>query len=203
MNDTQVDFNPTVAGTGTTLSGSEIAERVKARLPEAVVAVETDRGQTIIEVKRESLLDVCRFLNEDPELFFNYLSDVTNVDNLKRPGKAMRYESIAQLYSIPHNHRIGVRVRMPEDDPTCPSVAGIWRGADWHERESYDLMGIVYEGHPDLRRIMMPDEWIGHPLRKDHPLGGVKSFFYKQDTDPHHGEPPGYVPRIRVQEGDI
>lgn len=195
-------IDPAKPGSGTPLSGAEIAAKVRERFPAAVVAVVEHRGQTMIEVRREDLLPVCRFLHDEPALCFNYLMDVSNCDNLRR-GHPVRFESNLFLYSIPHNHRIGIKTRVPEDDPTCPSVASVWRGAIWHERESYDLMGIVYTGNPDLRRILMPDDWIGHPLRKDYPVGGVKSFFYKRDSDPHHGEPPGMIPRIRVQEGDI
>lgn len=203
MENQTLSFQPLVPGSGQALSGQAIADLVRARFSGSVLAVTEHRGQTVIEVKREDLVEVCRFLHDEPALWFDYLSDVSSVDNLRRPEIPLRFESTVYLYSIPHNHRIAVRVRMPEEDPSCPSVSGIWRGANWHERESYDLMGITYTGHPDLRRIMMPDGWSGHPLRKDYPLGGVKSFFYKRDSNPHYGEPPGFIPRIRVQDGDI
>ena len=89
------------------------------------------------------------------------------------------------------------------ETPEIDSVCDIWSGANWNERETFDLMGIVFVGHPDLRRILLPDDWEGHPLRKDFPAGGTKSFYFKRDSHPRAGEPEGLVPRIQERDSDV
>lgn len=113
-------------------------------------------------VSKEKLLEVCRVLAG--ELGLAYLSFVSAVD---RP-EAGEFEVLYHAYSFDTRKELALKVRVPRDDPRLPSVTGIWDGANWHERETYDLFGIVFEGHPNLRRIMMTDDWIGHPLRKDY-----------------------------------
>jgi NADH-quinone oxidoreductase subunit C len=113
-------------------------------------------------VAREELLDVCRWLRDNPEFDMAYLSFVSAID---WPD---RYEVVYHLRSLSRQHGVTLKVPIPRDDLRAPSVVGLWRGADWHERETYDLFGIVFEGHPDLRRIMMSADWKGHPLRKDY-----------------------------------
>src|SRR5690606_11860904 len=100
-------------------------------------------------------------------------------------------------------HRMRVKAGVPEDDPVIESVYSVWHGADWMERETFDMFGIIFRNHPDLRRILMPEDWEGYPLRKEFPLGGVKSFYFKRSTDPRAGEPKNLVPRIREQLSDI
>ena len=117
---------------------------------------------TII-VNREKWLEVANLLKNNPELSFDYLSNQLGIDFKNH------LESIVYLYSYSNKHTLSVRVKTKDrEDTRIASVANIWRAADWHERESYDLLGIVYEGHPDLRRIMLTDDWVGHPLRKDY-----------------------------------
>ena len=113
---------------------------------------------------KEKLLEICRVLAADPEFALTYLSFVSAID---RP-EAGEFEVLYHLYSQQTREELVLKVRLPRDHPTVPSVTGIWDGANWHEREAYDLFGIVFEGHPNLRRIMMTDDWIGHPLRKDY-----------------------------------
>lgn len=115
-------------------------------------------------VPRENLLDVCRVLAGDPAFGLTYLSFVSAID---RPDSG-QFEVLYHAYSQDTRQELAVKVRVPRDDPTVPSVTPIWDGANWHERETYDLLGIVFEGHPNLRRIMMTDDWVGHPLRKDY-----------------------------------
>ncbi|GAB4311254.1 MAG: hypothetical protein Kow0059_01180 [Candidatus Sumerlaeia bacterium] len=170
---------------------------------EAIGPIEEFRGDVTVWVPREQLLAVCEFLRDDPDLRFDLLSDVTALDRSLLPDNTPRFVNILHLMSIKFCHRLRVKTPVPEDDCWCPSVTSIWPTADWHERETYDMFGIEYRGHPDLRRILMPDGWQGWPLRKDFPLGGVKSFYYKRDTHPHIGEPPDLIPRIRVQDSDI
>jgi NADH-quinone oxidoreductase subunit C len=143
--------------------------KVQEALPDAIQSIGTFRDETWIVVARERLLDVCKFLKEDPELAFDFLSFVCGVDYY--PSQP-RFEVVYQLYSTKHHHRFRVKTKVPEDDPKVPSVVTIWPTADWHERETYDLFGIEFQGHPDLRRILLPADWVGHPLRKDYPLRG-------------------------------
>ncbi len=114
------------------------------------------------QVSAEHLLDVCRWLRDNPEFDMSFLEFVSAID---WPD---RFDVVYQLTSLARQHGIALKVPIPKDDARIPSVAGIWRGADWHEREAFDLFGITFEGHPDLRRIMMSADWKGHPLRKDY-----------------------------------
>jgi NADH-quinone oxidoreductase subunit C len=122
-----------------------------------------------VVVRREALLEVGRFLKEDPDLAFDFLSLACAVDYLPREP---RFEMVYQLYSTRYCHRLRVKTRLPSDDATVESVISLWPTANWHEREAYDLMGIQIQHHPDLRRILLPPDWLGHPLRKDYPLRG-------------------------------
>ena len=115
-------------------------------------------------IPAERLTGICRFVAADPAFALDYLSFVTGVDYPEQK----RIEVVYHLFSSQHRHELLLKVRVPRDDPRVESVTSIWRGADWHEREAYDLLGIVFEGHPNLRRIMMTDDWVGHPLRKDY-----------------------------------
>jgi NADH-quinone oxidoreductase subunit C len=117
-------------------------------------------------VQAEGLVDTCRMLRDTPSLRFDFLADVIGVDFLPR---APRYEVVYQLVSIPNRCRLRVKVRVP-DGGSVPSVQGVWPAANWHEREVWDMFGIFIDGHPDLRRILMPDDWEGHPQRKDYPV---------------------------------
>ncbi len=105
-------------------------------------------------------------MRDDPALDFDFLMDVTAVDYL---GSVPRFEVVYHLYSLARNHRLRLKARVPEEDPRIASVVPVWRGADWLERETYDMYGIRFEGHPDLRRIYLYEEFQGHPLRKDYP----------------------------------
>ncbi|MCJ7482287.1 MAG: NADH-quinone oxidoreductase subunit C, partial [Thermodesulfovibrionales bacterium] len=113
---------------------------------------------------------ILRFLHDDPLLSFDHLQDLTAVDYIKK--KEIRFEVVYNLYSIRYRHKIRIRAQVPENDPKIDSVVPIWAGANWHERECYDMFGILFTGHPDLRRILMPEDWEGFPLRKDYPLKG-------------------------------
>ncbi|MBW7905553.1 MAG: NADH-quinone oxidoreductase subunit C [Phycisphaerae bacterium] len=134
-----------------------------------------DSGQLCVSVPGGRLLDVCRFLRDDPRCRFEQLSDLTCVDYLNYPDQewiAGRFGVTYSLLSLTHNHRLWLKVFVDDPEPTVPSVTGIWKGADWTEREVYDMFGVRFSGHPDLRRILMPDGFVDHPLRKDYPLRG-------------------------------
>jgi NADH-quinone oxidoreductase subunit C len=183
-----------------------LRERVSAVLesvdPDGLLEEREFRGELTRDLRRDRIVAVCRALRDDRLLRFDYLTDITAVDHLllKRPK---RFEVVYHLYSIPTGGRVRLKVPLEESDAEIDSVVSVWPSADWMERETFDMFGIVFRGHPNLTRILMPDGWEGYPLRKDFPQGGVKSFYYKSATDPHAGEPPDLVPRIRVQEEDV
>jgi len=114
--------------------------------------------------KAEKFLELMQWLRSDPELDMDFLMCVTGVDYIK--DKIL--QSVYHLFSYRHRHTVCVKVDLPRDNPHVPSVVSIWKTADWNEREQYDLLGIIYDGHPDLRRLLMPDDWVGHPMRKDY-----------------------------------
>ncbi|MFZ5997219.1 MAG: NADH-quinone oxidoreductase subunit C [Nitrospirota bacterium] len=146
----------------------EIAEKIKDRYPTEVKEIKEFRGQVSVTVKKDRIKEMMRFLYETPELYFNFLEDLGGVDYLGK--KEPRFEVVYHLYSMRHGHMIRIKAEVPEDDCTIDSVVDIWAGANWHERECYDLLGVVFNGHPDPRRILLPEDWEGHPLRKDYPL---------------------------------
>ncbi|GAB4390050.1 MAG: NADH-quinone oxidoreductase subunit C [Thermodesulfovibrionales bacterium] len=148
----------------------QVAEKLKEQFPSEVAAVEEFRGQVSVSVAKGRIVEICRFLRDEPELGFDLLRDLCGVDYLGR--KTPRFEVVYHLYSIRNRRILRLKAQVPEDDARIQSVVPVWIGADWHERECYDMYGIVFEGHPDLRRILMPEDWEGHPLRKDYPLRG-------------------------------
>jgi NADH-quinone oxidoreductase subunit C len=154
----------------------EIAERLKDKFLNEIVEVTQFRDQVFVSIKRDKILDICRYLHDDPDLQMDYLVDLCGVDY---PGRKYRFEVIYNLFSMKYRHRIILKALLPEEDPTIESVVSIWNGANWHERETCDMYGIIFNGHPDLRRILLPEDWEGHPLRKDYPLRGKEGWEYK------------------------
>jgi len=154
-------------------------EKLRSNFPDAVLEVSEFRGQTLVRVRKEDLVPVMGFLRDDPELKYNMLTNLCGVDWI---GEEERFEVVYHLLSLPNRDRLTIKVRATEDDPTVPSITSVWPTANWHEREVYDLFGVVFEGHPDLRRILMPADWEGHPLRKDYDLGyETVAFTHNQD----------------------
>jgi NADH-quinone oxidoreductase subunit C len=154
----------------TNIDPNEIAEKIKEKFPEEVVEVTETMGQVSVILKRGRILDICRFLHDNPHLLFDHLQDLTAVD--WRGKKEPRFEVVYNIYSIRYRHSLRLKAQVPEEDPAIRSVVPLWEGANWHERECFDMFGIQFTGHPDLRRILMPEDWEGHPLRKDYPLAG-------------------------------
>jgi len=152
------------------LDANEIAEKIKERYPAEVVEVTEFQGQVSVVINRGPVVDLCRYLHDDVYLLMDHLQDLTAVD--WKGKKEPRFEVVYNLYSIRYRHKIRIKAQVPENDPTISSVVPIWAGANWHERECYDMFGIVFKGHPDLRRILLPEDWEGYPLRKDYPLAG-------------------------------
>jgi NADH-quinone oxidoreductase subunit C len=152
------------------VTGGELAERVGARFPDVVVA----RDEVTLVLDRAELLPALETLRADPELSLDFLASVTATD---WPGRIPRFWVVYELQSLAHVHRLRVKVGLAEDDARIASVTGLFPTADWHERETYDFYGIEFEGHPDLRRILLPEGWEGWPLRKDEELGGVNTSY--------------------------
>jgi NADH-quinone oxidoreductase subunit C len=148
----------------------QVTEKLKQKFPDEVLDTYEFRDQVSVILKKERILDVFRFLHDDPSLSFDLLKDLCGVDNLGK--KEARFEVVYHLYSIEHRHMLRVKVPVSESDCFIDSVVPIWIGADWHERECFDMYGIEFRGHPDLRRILMPEDWEGYPLRKDYPVKG-------------------------------
>ena len=147
-----------------------LIETVKERFGAAVLETHSQVGDDTVVVGSDALLDVVRFLKEDPGAKMEMLVDVTAVDWLGR--REPRFEVVYHLHSLTLKHRLRVKVPLSGDPPSVPSLCGIYKGANWPEREVFDMFGVRFEGHPDLRRILLYEEFEGHPLRKDYPLRG-------------------------------
>ena len=131
-------------------------------------------GETTVVVPREHIAAACEFYKTTPGLEFTMLSDLCGVD--RGPEEDPRFEVNYHLFSTTKFHRLRLKVLLAEDDARVPTVTTVWRTANWHERETFDMFGVVFEGHPDLRRILLPDDWQGHALRKDFPLRGFEPY---------------------------
>jgi NADH-quinone oxidoreductase subunit C len=134
-------------------------------------------GETTVVVPREHIVSVCAHLKRAPEAQFNFLADICGAD--RGVEEEPRFEVNYHLFSTTKHHRLRLKVVLNEEDAHVPTVTGVWRTANWHERETYDLVGIIFDGHPDLRRILLPDDWQGHALRKDFPLRGYEPYSLK------------------------
>ena len=153
------------------LDKNPVVRKLREWDPTAIAEVIEFRGETTVVVPREHLRRACEFLASEPSLRFSFLSDITAVDRFPIEP---RFELNYHLLSLDRREQLRLRVRAAGSDPTVSSVTSIWPTANWHERENYDLFGVRFEGHPDLRRILMPDDWEGHPLRKDYPVEGYR-----------------------------
>ena len=148
---------------------AQIIERLKAKFPNGIENVREFRGEVTVQVRPDALVEMCTFLRDDSGCDFNFLSDVSGVDyNPKEPRFGVNYH----LLSMKHKLRMRLTVRLAGDAgaPHVPSVTSIWPGANWFERETFDLFGVTFVGHPDLRRILLPPDFRGHPLRRDQPM---------------------------------
>ncbi len=148
----------------------QIADKIKERFPDEVLEIREFRGQVSVTVRKGRIVEISRFLHDEPDLNFDYLVDLCGVDYLGK--KEIRFEVVYHLYSISHRHALRIKAEVPENDARIDSVMPVWVGVNWHERECYDMYGVVFAGHPDLRRVLLPEDWEGYPLRKDYPLKG-------------------------------
>ncbi|MER3403408.1 MAG: NADH-quinone oxidoreductase subunit C [Armatimonadota bacterium] len=161
-------------------------EKIRAHFPDAIEEIYEFRNDTWLYIRTERLIEVCRLLRDDPELSYLYISDVMGIDWLpywQKGERPKRFEVVYNLYSPVSFQRLFLKVRVDERE-SVPSVTSIWQGANYPEREVYDMFGIHFEGHPNLKRILMPEDWVGHPLRKDFPLGGEEIPFAQNTLGP-------------------
>ena len=147
-----------------------IIEKLKTQFAEGITAIQEFRGDLTIEVSKRDVVSVCAFLKNDPDLSFNMIIDLCGVDMYRPEG---RFEIVYNLYSLRNKKYLRLKVLVDEDDPVVDTVTSVWSGANWHERETFDMFGIKFAGHPDLRRMYMPEGYEYYPLRKDFPTMGM------------------------------
>lgn len=143
---------------------------IRNKFAETVQEIIEAVGEVTIVAKREGLVELMTFLRDEPSLRFNYLSDIGGLD--LGEFAAPRFAVVYQLYSLAHNHRLRVKVFVEEDDAHAPTMWKVWKASNWLEREVFDMFGVTFDEHPDLRRILMPADYEGYPLRKDFPIKG-------------------------------
>jgi len=143
-----------------------VLEKLAARFGDAVLSTHSDFGDDTAVVRRERIVEICTFLRDDPGLLFDFAMDLTAVDYL---GEEPRFEVVYHLFSLEKKHRVRIKARVPEEDPEIDSVASVWPGMNWYEREAWDMYGSRFRNHPNLTRILMYEQFVGHPLRKDYP----------------------------------
>lgn len=152
------------------MSPEELAQRLEGRVDTVTVAF----GEVTCVLDRDDLVARVTEIKDDPSLSFTFLSDITATD---RPGEDLRFWVVYHLLSLEHGHRVRLKVGVPENDAVVPTICQVFPGANFMEREVLDLMGVTFDGHPDPRRILLPEDWEGHPHRKDYDLGGVKTQY--------------------------
>jgi NADH-quinone oxidoreductase subunit C len=162
------------------------SQALKAKFGDAAKGVKNSCGEATILVEKGRLIEALTFLRDDAACAMNYLSDMTGAHHPNNPKK---FEVVYHCYSLEKGHSLRVKAQL-DDGETCPTATGVWPGADWMEREAHDLLGIVFEGHPNLKVILLPDDFEGHPLRKEFPLGGNQEEMIRSNR---YGK-PAYLP---------
>ena len=165
------------------MTAKEAAQKLRQRFANDVSEPTEFRGEITVTVSREQIVPVCKFLKTDAETSFEMISDLSGVDNY---GDDPRYEVDYLLYSFKNRCWLRLKVKISEDDLAVDSVTGVWRGADWHEREAFDMFGIKFRGHPNLKRILMWDGYPHFPLRKDFPLAGIPAELAGSEVMPEN-----------------
>jgi NADH-quinone oxidoreductase subunit C len=163
-------------------AGEPLKDQAEAQLISALRETHADAVSEVIQafgeitfvVPREHIVELCEYLKTAPQFGFNLLADICGVD--RGPEEDPRFEVNYHLFSTTRFHRLRLKVVVSEEDASVPTVTGVWRTANWHERETFDMFGVRFDGHPDLRRILLPDDWQGHALRKDFPLRGYEPY---------------------------
>lgn len=151
---------------------SEISQKLKERFGDKVLEVNEDKRYEYVKVDSSAIVEVMRYLRADPQLKFRSLMCLSGVDYPEELAV------VYHLHSIDLRHKVTIKAFVPKTSPELPTVEGVWRAANWHERECYDLLGVIFKGHSDLRRILLPDDWVGYPLRKDY-----------KEAESYHGIP--------------
>jgi NADH-quinone oxidoreductase subunit C len=178
-----------------------IIDRLKAEFPDEVLQSYVNQGQGAVVVRGARIVEMLRWLRDNEAMRMNHLRSLCGVDNARRkdPGLS-RFEVVYNLYSIPLRHEIRIRAEVGDKEPAVDSVVELWAGADWLERETYDLLGIHFTNHPDLRRVLLPEDWSGHHLRKDYPLKGKEEWVGMTELlnkvpelDQHGFDPKGHA----------
>ncbi len=185
-----------------------LAERLQERFSTQITASHVELSELTVELPREQLLSVCRALRDESAFAFEQLIDVCGVDYLEYGNgvwSGPRFAVVYHLLSLKNNHRVRLRTFVDGDVPMVPSVIDVWNSANWFEREAFDLFGIVFEGHPDLRRILTDYGFVGHPFRKDFPLSGNVEMRYDPEQkrviyQPVTVEPRMLIPRVIRQD---
>ena len=184
------------------IEGESSVSKLRERFSQSVLDLTQFRGETTVVVRAADILPICRFLRDDPDQAYDLCLFVSAVDLLDL-GLSPRFEAVYQLYSLKHQRRLRLKAPLTGDQPAIDSVSSVWPAADWHEREVYDLFGVQFKGHPEMRRILLPHDWVGHPLRKDYPIGGEPVQFTVNPDDPalaHLGE---QVLEAPTKESDV
>ena len=145
------------------MSPAEIYKKLQDQCGDGVESFDAEALDPFIVIQPDALVETCQFLHDDADLAFDCLSNMSGVDYFKED----KIQVVQHLYSYAYRHQIVIKIDVPRADPSMPSVENVWKAANWLEREIYDLLGVVFSGHSDLRRLLMPEDWIGHPLRKD------------------------------------
>lgn len=143
-------------------------QRLRAVMPQAIEGVSSHRDQVTVRIVKDQWATVAQFLRDDPECSFEMLTDLTAVDY---PARPQRFDVVAHLYSLTKGHLLRIKCGVAEGE-SVSTLTGVWKGANWVEREAYDMFGVDFAGHPDLRRMLLAQDWVGYPLRKDYPLAG-------------------------------
>ena len=163
----------------------ELTSLLRQEFPDEITDYHSHRGDETVVIKRDSFEPVCRFLREDSRCSFEIMMDLTAVDRLEM-NEEPRFEMVYHFKSLTHARRLRLKVRLTEDDCKLASIHHLWKAVDWYERECFDMFGIHFEGHPDLRRILMYDEFEGHPLRKDYPIDKQQPLSQLKEVDERH-----------------
>lgn len=182
----------------------KVLKKVQKVFKDAVIDAYSHRGDETLVIKNEKLVAVAEFLRDDPETYFDMPIDATGVDYVDLHDD-YRFEVVYHLYSVGHKHRIRLKARCSEENPSVPSLTGVWKGMNWMEREVFDMFGITFVGHPDLRRLLLYPEFEGHPLRKDYDFKEIQPLvpFLEVDVPMSLGTPFHGTNRDRgVQPGE-